>query len=122
MINVSKVITDPRVAKTFTIYRKSGEWVSGRFEQTENPMQLTGVISVASAREIEQIPEGDRVGGEIVIHCTQEIFTTHTSDTSSDTGTSDELLWHGDRYKIYSVSPYSDYGYYKAIGQRMASC
>lgn len=113
MINLSSVVTDPRFAQSFTIFRKSGEWAAGRFEQSENKINFVGTVSIASAKEIEQIPEGDRVGGEIVIHCTQEIFTTRTgndlnnsSDDSNKCGTSDELLWHGDRYKLYSVSPY----------------
>ncbi|ENK0558917.1 hypothetical protein AB2T19_003769 [Clostridium botulinum] len=121
MINVSRVINDPRVSQTFIIFRKPGKWERGRFipEKDEIEINMRGVISVAKPKDIEIIPEGDRVGGELVIYSTQEIFTTRKVE--KDSGTSDELLWHGERYKIYSVSPYIDYGYYKVIAMRKAS-
>lgn len=124
MINVSRVINDPRVSQSFSIFRKKGYWDKGRFAQEEAKINMSGVISVAKPKDIEMIPEGDRVGGELSIYSTQEIFTTRKGDISKekDSGTSDELLWHGERYKIYSVSPYRDYGYYKAIAMRKASC
>ncbi|BDR73334.1 hypothetical protein K144316041_20420 [Clostridium tetani] len=124
MINISRVINDPRFSQTFSIFRKSGEWQKGRFVQKEVEIKMTGVITVAKSKDIEMIPEGDRVGGELAIYSTQEIFTTRKGDISKEkhSGTSDELLWHGERYKIYSVSPYRDYGYYKAIAMRKASC
>lgn len=122
MINLSSVVLDPRFAQTFTVYRNNGEYNAGRFEEKETPITMTGTISIASDLEIQQIPEGDRVGGEILIHTNKKIYTTRTDDGTENEGTSDEIEWHGDRYKIYSVSDYSDYGYYKAIGQRMASC
>lgn len=123
MINVSRVINDPRVSQSFIIFRKSGKWQKTRFVQSEDKINMSGVISVAKPKDIEMIPEGDRVGGELVIYSTQEMFTTRKGDNSKENaGTSDELLWHGERYKIYSVSPYVDYGYYKAIAMRKASC
>lgn len=123
MIDLSSVVLDPRFAQSFTVYRKVGAYNAGRFEETEAPIIMTGTISIASEQEIEQIPEGDRVNGGIVIHTKDIIYTTRTNDgTQQEGGTSDELEWCDERYKICSVSNYSYYGYYKAIGQRMASC
>lgn len=124
MIDVSRVLNDPRVSQSFIIFRKSGKWDKGRFVQEEDEINMSGVISVAKPKDIEMIPEGDRVGGELAIYSTQKIFTTRKGDISQqkDSGTSDELLWNEERYKIYSVSPYSDYGYYKAIAMRKDSC
>jgi hypothetical protein len=85
----------------------------------ETEIKMSGTISIASAKQIEFIPEGDRIGGEISIHCVKELFTSRNAPDES--GTADELLWHGERYKIYSVNPYSDYGYFSAIGQRLVS-
>jgi hypothetical protein len=118
MINISRVINDKRITQTFTAYRKSGSWIAGRWVQNENPVQLVGVISIAKERDIQQVPEGDRVGGEIAIYSTQALFVTQAQ---SNTGTSDEVMWQGDRYRLFSVKPYIDYGYYKAIGIRMTS-
>lgn len=120
MINVNRIVNNPKVSREFIIYRKNGEWINGRFEEKETPVVLRGVISVAKAKELEWIPEGDRVGGELMVHCTEKIFTTRNNE--NDIGTSDELLWNDERYKIYSVSPYSDFGFYKAIAMRKDSC
>lgn len=112
MINVSRVINNPKVSQLFSIFRKTGDWDKGRFVQVENEIKMQGVISIAKPEDIEMIPESDRVGGEMIIHSTEEIFTTN------DEGTSDELLWNGERYKVHSLGPYKDYGYYKAIAMR----
>ena len=116
MINVSRVIKDPRFRQTFKLFRKEGKFVGGRLQQIEVEQSLSGVIKPASAKEVEMIPEGDRIlGGEMVIHTTSELKVT------SDEGTSDEIEWNNERYKLYAVSPYKDYGFYRAIAIRMVS-
>lgn len=125
MINVSKAINDPRFSQCFKVFRKSGEWIKGRFIEEEKELNFTGVITPSKPKEIEMIPEGDRVGGEITIHTTRKLYTTHAiQDEESENefeGTSDEIEWQGDRYKLYQVNDYSKYGYYSAIGMRLVS-
>jgi len=116
MLNVSRILSNQKFNQSFTVHRKSGSWVAGRFAGTEQAVTLDGVIIPASAKEIEQLPEGDRVTGIMIFYATQEIFTTHKSDTP---GTSDEIEWRGARYRIFNVNQYSDYGYYKAYGVYM---
>lgn len=118
MINVSRVINDPRVSQSFTTFRKSGKWIKGRFEQGESEIIMNGVVLPATPEEIQQIPEGDRKGGEISVHTLEKLYTTHEDQNFK--GTSDEILWHGERYKLTSVGDRSDYGYYKALGTRKA--
>ncbi|MBZ9633071.1 hypothetical protein [Clostridium sp. FP1] len=123
MINVGRIING-RNSQPFIVYRKSGSWVSGRWIQTETSIPLTGTITIAKEKDLQQIPEGDRVGGEIAVYCTQALYVTHAANnplTSSNPGTSDEVLWQGARYKLFSVRPLIDYGYYKGIGIRMTS-
>lgn len=115
MINVSRVIKDPRFSQSFKLFRKEGKFIKGRFEQVETETSLRGVIKPASPEDIEMIPEGDRVGGEIVIHTTSELKVTNNE------GTSDEIDWNNERYKLYAVLPYKDYGFYKAIAIRKES-
>ncbi|NHI49143.1 hypothetical protein FDE94_15115 [Clostridium botulinum] len=120
MISVSRVILDPRFSESFKVYRKSGEWIKGRFIQDEKELDMNGVITPAKPKQIEMIPEGDRVGGEICIHAINKLYTTHSDDESE--GTSDEIEWHDERYKLYSVGDLSQFGYYSAIGIRLESC
>lgn len=123
MINVSKTVNDPRFSQKFKVLRKSGEWIRGRFEESEKEISMIGVITPSKPKEIEMIPEGDRVGGEITIHTTRKLYTTRSieSETENNQGTSDVIEWQGERYKIYSVNDYSQYGYYQAIGMRLVS-
>ncbi|MFT8350034.1 hypothetical protein [Clostridium saccharoperbutylacetonicum] len=122
---MSSIVLDPAFAQSIKVYRKTGDWApNGEFVTTENEIIMTGVISIANAKQIEFMPEGDRIGGEIAIHTTQILYNSRSADETEtpqkEAGLSDEIEWHGDRYKIYQVNEYSDYGYYFAIGQRKA--
>lgn len=123
MINVAKAITDPKFSQKFKVFRKSGEWIRGRFEEIEKEISMIGVIAPSKPKEIEMIPEGDRVGGEITIHTTRKLYTTRLieSEIENNQGTSDVIEWQAERYKLYSVNDYSQYGYYQAIGMRLVS-
>lgn len=120
MINVSRIVNDSRFSQSFKVFRKSGEWIKGRFVQKENGININGVITPAKPKEIEMIPEGDRVGGEISIHTTSKLYATHSLENEAE-GTSDEIEWQGERYKLYQVNDYSQYGYYSAIAMRLVS-
>lgn len=124
MINVSRAVLDPRFSQSFKVYRKSGKWVRGRFDEKEKEITMSGVVTSATPKQIEIIPEGDRVGGELSVYTTSKLYTTHALgvDNETDEGTSDEILWQGERYKVYSVEDYSQYGYYSAIAMRLVSC
>lgn len=113
MINVGRVVTSRRMSQKFTVYRKNGTWNAGRWTGTEITLTLLGVISVADADTLEQMPEGDRQKGAIVIHTQSPIYPTTAN------GTSDEIEWRGNRWRVSQVPPYADYGYYKAIAIKM---
>lgn len=127
MINVARAVNDPRFSQKFKVFRKSGEWVKGRFVESEKEISMIGVIAPSKPKEIEMIPEGDRVGGEITIHTTRKLYTTHSienekeNEAEQNEGTSDQIEWQGERYKLYQVNDYSQYGYYSAIGMRLVS-
>lgn len=66
------------------------------------------------------LPEGDRIAGLMTFYSTADkpIYTTRNKD--DDKGTSDELEWRGERYRVLQVFPYNDFGYVKALGTRMS--
>jgi hypothetical protein len=80
---------------------------------------MNGVIIPANEKEIMQVPEGDRSTAMMIFYADQEIFTTHTNDGLGYSGTSDEIEWRGDRYRVIKVNQRGDYGYYKAFGVYM---
>jgi len=119
MLNVGRVINSSkfRQPKPFTVWRKTGDWVAGRFEETEIPIPMSGVITAAGTKDLLQVPEGDRVLQIMVFHSTLPLFITH--DDIEGKGTSDQIEWHGERYRLLQLKDWSDFGYYKAFGTSM---
>jgi len=119
MINVAEVINDSDFVQTFTVYRSTGAFdLGGWKEGNATTLTMVGVVSVANAKELMQIPEADRVMGTMIFHSAQELFVTHNSNSTP--GTSDQILWNGERYKVIGCFPYRDYGYWKSMAVRMA--
>ena len=113
-INVGRVLKSPKFRKTFIIHRKLGNWVSGRWVQSDaTPISINGVVTAAGTKDVVQVPEGDRISSLMCFHSQEEMFTTNV------TGTSDEIEWMGKRYKVVKVLPWVDFGYFKAFGVGM---
>ena len=121
MINVSRVLQSKNFMQSFTVHRKKAHWVKGKLVQTEDTLTFQGVVNNANPKEILQIPEGDRVSGMMVFYSQSEMFVTRAWGTESqaDYGTSDELEWQGDRYRVVTVNTRGDYGYFKAYAAYM---
>lgn len=116
MINVGSVLLDPELAQAFTVYRQGGSWVAGRWTAaTPTALTMTGVITIPSATDLVQVPEGDRQKGAICV------FTQTPLVVSNVAGTSDQVLWarDGNLYRASQLFPYADYGFYKCICIRM---
>jgi len=117
VINVSEVITDPDFAQTFTVYRSTGSFVDGVWtENTPRAIKMLGVVTVSSQKELDMVAEGDRIRGAMTFHSVCPLYPTRVGTAQ---GTSDKIMWRGEYYKIQSVYPEVDWGYYKAIGTRI---
>lgn len=121
MLNVSRVLQSKNFSQNFKVYRKKGHLLKGELIQSEDILTFKGVVTVASPKELNQVPEGDRISGMMVFYSQNEIRITRAGGIESqDTfGTSDELEWQGKRYKVLKVNPYVDYGYFKAFATYM---
>lgn len=113
MLNVAELLDDFDFIQQFTVYRKATTKQRGNVSSTETPLTFSGVITPAGSTELEQIPEGDRQRGAITIYTQQELEISNTA------GTSDEVLWQGNRYRVQQVFAYANYGYWKAIAVKM---
>lgn len=82
----------------------------------QQPITARGIIVPANDKELLHYPEADRIKGAMTFYSTAEMFVTRTGNNS---GLSDEIEWRGNRYSIDQVGPFADYGYWKAIGQRI---
>jgi hypothetical protein len=74
---------------------------------------MRGIVTMASAKDLQQVPEGDRLTGAIKILTTERIYIT------SDGEITDMVFWRGARYRIVTVTPDIDYGFYRSIGSRL---
>lgn len=120
LVNVSEIITDPDFCQDFIVRRRSG----GRFQSggfvpgSEVEVAMSGAIVPLSGKELELIPEAERVKGTMGFWTTSDNPIYTTRNLTNDKDISDVIVWQGETYKILNVDPYSDYGYYHAVGVR----
>ena len=109
MINVKELIHDPDFCETFTLRHKTGVWVDGLFQTTATDTSVTGVVRPATGKELELLPEGDRMKD------TKVFYTWEKVQVAEDENASDEFLWKGSRYKALQVKDWSSHGFYETM-------
>ena len=117
MANLSRVARSKRLGcQKVTITRSSGKWVDGEFVKDQlSTLCLFGLVTVATPKDLQQVPEGDRIMGGIRFLTTERIYQTD----SNRPGFSDILSWRGATYKVATVHPDIDYGFYRAVCTRL---
>ena len=106
-------------AQAFKVYRSSGEFVEGGWQEiVPSPayFEVIGIVVPANEKELKQLPEADRIVGGMMFWSPVEIMATRVGDYQ---GTSDQLEWRGEKFKVVSVGQYVDYFGYPALSQRM---
>jgi hypothetical protein len=134
LVQLGEVVNDPDLAQTFLIQRSTWSWIKGVWQPgtTTETVVAYGVVSVAEPRDIEMVPEADRVKGMMVFYSSQPIYGTRgvlgfgqgNFDGPPGVGgtlpaSSDILVWRGLNWRVLSVRQMVDYGYFKAIAVRM---
>ena|SRR6185312_15402673 len=122
MIQIGSVVDDPAFAqpRPFIVHRSTGYFGLGGWQNTVSDIEMTGTIQPASAKDLQQVPQGDRVTGIIAIWSQQQIYTTHDTNSVETPGVSDIIEWQGDKYRVQSSVPWVDAGYWKVIAVRMS--
>lgn len=119
-INLSRIVLSPSLnSQTFKVYRSSGSFVGGRWiESIQSPpyFEIKGIVTPSSEKELKQIPEGDQIVGAMTFYTSEPLLTTH-KDTNS--GVSDKVEFDGELYKIISLLPWKNYGFYVSVGERI---
>ena len=117
MLNPSRVLLSRQVRQTLKIFRSTGSFgLGGWVEGVPTEISIQGAAWPSTNKEIQQVPEGDRVQGMISFACKQELYVTRIGETP---GTSDQIEWRGDRYKILQLLNFNDYGFNVAVGVRL---
>lgn len=122
--DITAALLDPELgAQPFTINRTFGEWKAGRFIEETTAIKAVGNIQPATTEDLEQLPEGDRRKGVIVIRTPTPIYETgnqesEASQTPQKEHTTDEIVWRGNAYKVLSATLWGDFGWYEAYATR----
>jgi hypothetical protein len=115
LISVAELINDGDFAQSFTITRRIGKWVKGRWTDAGTIDEVvTGVIQPANTDDIEMLPSGDAIRGAIKIHTLEPLRVTNEANKTK----CDEVTWRGEAYKVVQVDDFSQNGYYKALAVR----
>ena len=120
MLNLSRVFQNPHFRQTFKVYRSAGEFRLGgwvEIEQSPAYFDVSGIVWPSSPKEIQQVPEGERVLGMMTFASTEPLYITHASGTA---GTSDKIEWRGELYRLLQILPFDDYGFPVAVGARLS--
>ncbi len=78
MISVAEVVVDPDfiAPQPYTILRSTGQFVEGGFKSVTVSISVFGPVQQASNREVQMLPEADRIGAIRSFWSTQPFFTT----------------------------------------------
>jgi len=82
-----------------------------------NPQVIatSGVVTVLNEKELDIVPEGDRIKGAMAFYSTTTMYLT----SSAGANVSDQILWNGDLYKLVNISPWNSFGFNRGVGVRM---
>jgi hypothetical protein len=118
--DLQDVVNDPDLAEPFNIIRSTGSFVAGGWQDTKTVIPSWGVVTVATDKQIQMLPEADRVTATRMFFTEDQIFTTELHRPDGTSGTSDILEYGGHQYRIWSLGLYDNRGgFYAALAQRM---
>lgn len=116
MIDVSEMLNDPDLCESFTITRTTGTFqIGGWVKNIPQQIQAYGAVRNTSGKELDMIPEADRVKNTLTFRSVTPMFETSEANGMI----SDVLAFHGEQYRILAVKDYSSQGYYLAIATIM---
>jgi hypothetical protein len=116
-MNLSQALTDPQMAEFFLVLRSQGQFAAGGWTDTKTEIKFRGIIRIAQAEDLSMTEDADVVLGAIVIESGQKIYRTHADGQTA--GVSDIVVWNGEKYRVFSVAPYPNRGFWKALAARM---
>ena len=115
MINLAELVTDPDFAQKFQIIRKAGSYLKGRYQTEETREDVTGIVDPVNAKDLEFIPEADRMKSSKTFYSLAPLSLGNNDDTA------DVCVYKKRIFKLVNVAEYEDFGYWRAIGVDMGS-
>jgi hypothetical protein len=98
----------------FTVTRPSGSYVAGRWvEGAAETFEIAASIQPATPKELQRLPEGDRVKAVIAIWTTTELRVGEGAQA-------DRVSYGGGTYEVQAVERWDLGEYFKALASRVA--
>lgn len=125
--DLSFVVDDGVLSDPWEIERSTGSWKQGGWVTVPSLIPGWGVISVATADDVEMVPEGDPISGAMVFHSQERPFLTQMDQQKfGEKGygqviqhVSDIFIFANQKWRVMWVSPYPQHNFWKAIAVRM---
>ena len=117
MLNLSRVAVSPTLGSPYQIVRTTGHFDAGGWiSDAPATLNAFGIVSAGTDRDLQQVPEGDRVTGSKFFVWIKPIYQTNESRS----GISDVILFGGDQYRVKTVLVNGEAGYWKVHAVRMS--
>ena len=106
-VNLGPIILDALGAPgAITVHRKAtgGTYVNGVFTAgAETNTSTDAVVQPSSPREVEQLPEGERVRESITVYTGSALIASSVDNANRG----DEVSWDGRRYQVRVVEDWT---------------
>lgn len=111
--DLSEVVFDPDLGQSFVLLRTPGAFGPGGWVPQNPPLQVPafGVIAIASDKEMQMFPEGDRLTGSLFVASNTPIYVTSEALNMI----ADQVSWRGNMYKANSLGKWEDFSFYAAL-------
>ena len=114
MIDVSELMDDPDFARSFTVRRPTGTFgADGEFTSTYKESQLRGIVQPATAREVQMLGQGERLGDVISVWSAEEMRAGDGNKRESDV-----LVVDSKSYRVIKAEPWADAGYFRVFAEK----
>ncbi len=117
-MNVGRVLFRAALTQPITVYRQNGSWIGGRWTPgSPLPIPMQAVVNVPSGDTLDMLSQADQESGAIEVFVPAPLHLELTQAT----GTSDQIQWNGDTYRVMHVWDWSANGYVKALAVKMTT-
>lgn len=113
MIDVSELMTDPDFAREITVQRPTLTVANeGQASYTYETTKMLGIVQPASMREVEMLPEGDRLKDVISVWSACLLKATNADDAEADI-----IVVGTHHYRVIKSESWPENGYYRVFAE-----
>jgi hypothetical protein len=115
MLNMTRVVCNPRLTSTLTVKRPSAPSLGNeglRATPTYTSLTMSGIVQPASTDDLQMLPEGSRLNNVIAVWASQPLYVDNAKDKASDL-----VIYKSVEYKVMKAADRSESGFYKVLAE-----